>query len=276
MSLTENTNGFTMPVAPMMGSNGGFGNGFGDGAWWLIVLLLFAGWGNNGWNNGGGNGGVNGLYPWMTQQQAITNGFDQAAISANLAGIQSSITNGFSNAEVAACNRAMTDMQAAHAAQIANMQQSFANATALDSRLDAMTLNQQNCCCENRAAVADLKYQIATEACADRTVVNDALRDVITNQTANTQTIVDAVRSINDKLCDQELQAERRENENLRTQLNMQNLAASQAAQTAALIADNNAQTQQLIQRVAPYPIPAFQVSNPYGCNGYGFNYGVA
>jgi hypothetical protein len=43
----------------------------------------------------------------------------------------------------------------------------------------------------------------------------------------------------------------------------MQNLAASQVAQTAALVADNTAQTQYIVNRVAPYPIPSYTVANP-------------
>lgn len=96
--------------------------------------------------------------------------------------------------------------------------------------------------------------------------MSDGIRDVIAAQTAGTQRILD-------KLCDQELQAERRENDQLRTQLNMANLAASQSAQTAALIADNTQQTQYIVNRVAPYPIPAYPVCNPYNYNGYGFGF---
>ena len=87
------------------------------------------------------------------------------------------------------------------------------------------------------------------------------------------------------KLCDQELQAERRENDNLRTQLNMANLAASQTAQTSRLLADNAAQTQAIENYVRPQINPAYVVPNPYaynyfpgwgnnngcGCNGNGF-----
>ena len=43
----------------------------------------------------------------------------------------------------------------------------------------------------------------------------------------------------------------------------MQALAASQTAQTAALVADNTAQTQYIVNRVAPYPVPAYTVANP-------------
>ena len=48
MALTdENGSGMVMPVAPMYGgygngNNGGWGNFGGDGAWWLLVLFLFA------------------------------------------------------------------------------------------------------------------------------------------------------------------------------------------------------------------------------------------
>lgn len=64
-------------------------------------------------------------------------------------------------------------------------------------------------------------------------------------------------------MCQQEIDAYKRENDSLRTMVNMQNLAASQAAQTAALIADNTEQTKYIVNRVAPYPIPAYTVANP-------------
>ena len=119
---------------------------------------------------------------------------------------------------------------------------------------------RQQCCCDTKQAIADVKYTIATENCADRAVLNDALRDVIASNTANTQAILD-------KLCQQEIDAKNTEIANLRTQLNMQNLAASQGQQTSALIADNNAQTRDLINRIAPAPVPAYVVANPYAYN---------
>ena len=53
MALTDDGNNMVMPVAPMYGGNGGFGNGFGGDGWWIILLLLFAG---GGWGNGFGGG----------------------------------------------------------------------------------------------------------------------------------------------------------------------------------------------------------------------------
>lgn len=120
---------------------------------------------------------------------------------------------------------------------------------------------RQQCCCDTKQAIADLKYTVATENCADRSALAEALQNVVNAQNANTQAILD-------KMCQQEIEQLKTQNANLQTQLNMQNLAASQATQTAQLIQDNNAQTAQLINRIAPYPVPAYQVANPYANNG--------
>lgn len=114
--------------------------------------------------------------------------------------------------------------------------------------------------CENRAGLADLKYTVATEACADRTAVTDALRDVIASNTANTQAILD-------KLCQQQIESLKAQNQQLQMQGYLANLAASQNAQTGQILADNAAQTATLRQALNPTPIPAYVVANPNGCN---------
>ena len=209
------------------GSNGGFG-GFGDGAFfWVIILFFFAlmmGWGNNG--NAAGNGGYN-AYPYVQQ------GFDQAAIINGINGIQTSLAN----AEVSRCN-----IQANQTAALNNI---------------AMSL--QNCCCENRASVADLKYTVATENCADRAALNDALQAVTVQSNANTQRILDM-------MCQDKIDAKNEKIAELQNQLTMANLAASQNAQTAAILTDNLAQTQALEQYLAPVPRPAYVVQNPNCC----------
>lgn len=259
MSLSENGGDMVMPVAPYNnGNNGGFGFG-GDG--WLAILFLFALMGG-GMGGFGGFGG--GMMPWLFASNANTDnlvqgGFNQAATAGTLAGIQSSISNGFSTAEIAACNRAMDTMQTAYNNQIASMNQSFANAQALDSRLDNLAMGLQNCCCENRASIADLKYTVATEACADRAAVNDALRDVLTANTASTQRILD-------QMCQDKIDAKNEKIADLERQLTMANLAASQTAQTARLLSDNAAQTVALEQYLNPTPVPAYVVQNPNCC----------
>lgn len=254
MSLTSydnNGNGLIMPVTPMA-SNGGFGLD-GNGAWWLIVLLLI-GWGGNGFGNGfgGGNNGV---------QQ----GFDQAAVMNGLTGINAAINNlgtnvnaGFANAEVSN-----------NARQIADMQQAFASQTAITTGMTNLSSQLANCCCENRLATANLNSTILAENCADRAAVSDALRDVMTNQNANTQRILDT-------MCQDKIDAKNERIADLERQLTMANLAASQNAQTSRILSDNAAQTLALEQYLNPVPVPAYMVQNPNCCgnfyNGCGCN----
>jgi hypothetical protein len=221
----------------------GFNNGFNGDGWWIILFLILAMGGN--WGNGFGNAG--GSIPWaINTNNDVERGFDQMATTNGINALQASVTNGFSNVATQLCNGFAGVEQGANARQLADMNQNFA----LQSSL-------AECCCENRLGLADLKYTVATEACADRTAVSNALRDVIASNTANTQAILD-------KMCQQEIEAYKRENDSLRTMVNMQNLAASQTAQTAQLIADNTAQTQYIVNRVAPYPIPSYTVPNPF------------
>ena len=135
--------------------------------------------------------------------------------------------------------------------------------------MNNIAMNLQNCCCENRASVADLKYTVATENCADRAALSDGIREIIASNTASTQRILD-------QLCQDKIDAKNEKITELQQQVLMRDLAASQSAQTNQLIADNTAQTQYIINRVAPYPVPAYTVGNPYqsvnscGCNGCG------
>lgn len=227
-------------------TNGGDGFGGGNGAWWLIVLFLFAfaGWGNGGYGNGGGTDAY------------VQRGFDQSAVMNGLSGLTTAVSNGFANAEVSRCNGQTNILQALNSNQMASIQ-----------GMNDLAMGLQSCCCENRASVADLKFTVAQEACADRNAISDALRDVIANNTANTQAILD-------KMCQQEIDALKTQNENLRTQLNMMNLAQSQGAQTAQILADNAAQTLALEQYLNPTPRPAYIVANPNCCGNYGFNTG--
>ena len=266
---SANGNGMIMPVAPMnygFGNFGGWGNSFGGDGWW-VILFLFALMGNGfgGW--GGFGGGMNGLgldsYLFNTQtQNDVNRGFDNAGLAGQLTGIQSSISNGFANAEVADCNRAMNAMQTAYTNQIADMNERFSLATAVDDRIDNLAMSLQKCCCDSQLQTESLRATVLQENCQDRYEAQNNAANIIANQTANTQRILD-------KLCDQELAAERRENDQLRQQLNMANLAASQTAQTSRLLADNAAQTQQIENYVRPQINPAYIVPNPYAYNFY-------
>ena len=249
--MTDGTTNMIMPVAPS-GGFGGFGGG-GDSWGWIILLLLIAG---NGFGFGGGFDGAGAIYPWMNQADITTNGFQNAALGTGISGIQNAVTSGFGDVQTALgggfagvnasiSNGFSQSEISANARQMADMQQMFNVQSAL-----------QNCCCENRASVADLKYTVATENCADRAAISDGIRNVMENCNRNNQAILD-------KLCQLELDGKQDRINELERQLTMANLQASQTAQTAKLVADNTAQTQYIVNRVAPYPIPAYVVANP-------------
>ena len=227
--MTDTNGNMVMPVAPYYG--GGNGGGFLDGGsgWWLILLLICLG----GWGGGVGGFGGNGAMPFINTNNDIQRGFDQSALVSGISGVQNSLTSGFGDLQTALCggfagvnagiaNGFAQSEIAANSRQMASMNQNFSMQSAL-----------QNCCCENRAGLADLKYTIATENCADRAAISDGIRDILAATQAQTQVIID-------KMCQQEI-------DNL----------------TAALIADNTSQTQYIVNRVAPYPVPAYTVANP-------------
>lgn len=232
-------------------NNGGNGWGMNDGSWILILFLfaIFGGWGGNGFGGGTGNGGFFPYYLANNTDNGVQAGFNNASIAGQLNGIQSAICNGFASAE-----------QSASARQIADMQQSFANQTAMSQGFNSLASQFANCCCENRLASADLKYTIATENCADRYEAQQNARDIIENANRNNQMILD-------KLCSLELDAKNDRIADLERQLTMANLSASQTAQTAQLLADNSRQTAVLEDYLNPVPRPAFLVQNPNCCN---------
>lgn len=256
-------------VALLSGSNNRGNDGMWGGDWasWIILFLIFGmfGWGGfggfNGW--GGGFGGQGGAMQGYATQADIQRGFDNQAVITKLDGItqgicdstyalNNAITNGFNNT-----NTAM--LQGFNAANVTALQgfngveRGFCN---LSSQL-------ANCCCENREAIAQVRYDMATQACDTRNTIQNTTRDILDNNNANTRAILDFLTQ--DKIAT--LQAE---NQSLKFQ-------ASQTAQNAFIAANQTAQTAELIRRLgADCPIPAYVVPNPNCCYGnpVGVNYG--
>lgn len=277
MSLTDNGNtNMVLPVSPMGGTSNGFG--FGDnGSFWILLLFILLG-GNNGWGNGYGNGGGT-----TYVANDVQRGFDQAALTSGINGISNAMCNGFSNVQQSLCN--------GFAGVNGAISNGFAQAEISNNARQMADMNQQfalqsqlaSCCCENRLATAGLQNVIQTEACADRQAVTNALFDVTAQGNANTTALMTAMnngfQSIRDQMCNDKIAAKDDLIAELRQRVTMQDLAASQATQTGQLIADNAAQTQYVVNRIAPYPQPAYIVSNPnLGVNncGCGCGCGVA
>lgn len=282
MALTDegNGNGFYMPVAPAYGygyggNNGGFLGG-ADG-WWIILLLL-CGWGGMGFGGGFGGGmmwpwmmggmgggfGIDYLYPWLNNSEHISDGFRDQMLQTSVSSVGDKITAGFGDVATQLCGGFAGVNASITGAQNAIAQQLYTNELAsLNRSFDAQTANAQGfnsvqaqlaqCCCENRAATQDVKYTIATEACATRAA-----------NTQNTQAILD-------KLCALELDGYKRENDQLRSQLQFANMQASQVAQTAEIRANNATVANQLVSELRSCPIPAQPVygNTPiFSCGG--------
>lgn len=277
MSLIDGNGLSAADVAAVTGNNNNNGWGFGgDGAWLILILLLFAAFNGNG-NGWGGNGGGQMPYILNNTQNDVQRGFDQQMLVGGINGIQTSINtlaqgqcNGFAGVTAGMNNGFAQAEIAANQRQMASMQQNWNAQTAVDQRLDTLAMNQQSCCCENRAAVADLKYTMAQESAATR---------------ANTDA---KVQNVMDKLCQLEMDGIKQNYENritgmqqnyesqirvLNDRLNALDRAASQNAQTAALLADNAAQTQTLEQYLAPQPVPSYPVCPPNGNGRYVWQY---
>ena len=238
----------TMPVAPT-NTGGGFGFG-GDGAWWLIVLFLFifaGGWGNGFGNNG--NGGVVDGYVLTSDfanverkiesvNQGLCDGFYQQAQLVNNTNM--AMANGFGQAELSRATQ-----------QAALMQQ-----------LTAMQMQNQECCCENRAAIAQVRYDMATQACDTRNTVQNATRDIIDAMNSG-------LRGIDQRLTAQEIAAKDAKIAEQNQRLFAADLAASQSAQTLDMRNYVSAQ----FAYYNPRPVPSFSVPAPYQYTGCGNQY---
>ena len=238
MALTDDN--MVMQVAPVNGGNG-FGNGFGGDGWWILLLFILLG--NGAWGMGG-FGGEGGLYPWLNNSQNINGGFRDQMLNTQVSGIQNAITGGFGDVQTALCggfagvNASINGAQSAitsqmYANQIADMERSFAAQTAQTAGMTALQSQLAQCCCDNRAATADLKYTVATENCADRTQSLMNTRDIIESQNRGTQAILDKLCALELDGVKGQLAQAQRENVGLQNQLNMAAMQASQTAQNA-------------------------------------------
>ena len=263
MALTdENGSGMVMPVSPMYGSGDGmFG---GNSGWWIILLfILLGGWGNG---FGGGFGGGD-LYPWMNNSQNINSGFRDQMINDNITsirdgvyGISNQLCNGFAGTTAAITGAQNAISQQLYTNQLADLERSFSAQTATTQGMTALQAQLAQCCCDNRAATADLKYTVATENCADRTAAAQNTRDIIDAQTRGTQAILDKLCALELDGVKGQLAQAQRENVGLQNQLNMAALRESQTAQNAFIQQGFSNEVDALYNRLNTCPVPTTPV----------------
>lgn len=245
-------------LAGQADGNSGGGGMWGNGSWifaFLIIALIFGG---GGWGYGGGFGGGA-----LSVDSAVQRGFDNQSVINKLNGLENGLASlgydqlgqmngintnlaaGFAGVNNAVCTLGYQNADLIHGVQIAAMQ----NQNALQTQLS-------QCCCDNKALLADMKYQLATNTCAINTNAANNTRDLIDNANANT-------RAILDKLCQQEIAAKDARIAEQAQRINSLELAASQAAQNTYLV-----------NTLRPNPVPSFNVPAPWQYSGCGCNSG--
>lgn len=234
---------------------------------------------------GAGMMGMDFLYPWLNNSQNINDGFRDQQLSTQINGIQNSITSGFGDVQLGIagvnqniCQTGNAITSAINSAQNATSQQLYSNEIAnLNRSFAEQTANAQGFYNTN-TGIADLKYTVATENCADRYEAAQNTSNIINAITAGVQSIKDDLCADRLAAAQREVDAERRENVNLRSQLNMAQLAASQIAQNSTI-------TDSVYNRLRDCPVstvpvygsqPIFtcpvNVANGNGCGCNGFN----
>lgn len=247
-------------IAAVTNRNDGYGNDMfgGNGAWWLIVLLLF-GYGRNGFGGGFGGGyGAGASYgaPCATQadvraavdQQTLISKIDQQTygMADSFTALNNTLNQNFRGIDNAVCTLGYQGAQ---------------HASNLSAQL-------ASCCCDIERAIDGnttsgvmntntLSRQIS-DCCCDLEKMN--MQNRFDAQAYNCNTL-QAIDKLGDRIIDhlnyEKTQALRDENQALR-------LAASQAKQN-----------QYLIDQIKPCPIPAYITCNPYAASyGYGYNTG--
>lgn len=277
MALTDENMSTTMLVQPSGGINyGNMGGGiFGnDGLWLLLVLLLGGGWGGfGGFGMGGAMMGMGmmdgfGLYPWMNQVNQMNDGFRDQMLNSNVTSIRDGV-QGLSTQLCQCCGDMRYDLansangiqnsifgaqvaigQQLNANEMASLNRSFAEQSANQQGFNGVQAQLAQNGFAQQAGTADLKYTIATENCADRYEAAQNTQSIITALTAG-------IQSIKDDLCQDRLDAERRENANLRSELMYARGQASQVDQTAQLRASQLAANTALLNELRSCPIPA-------------------
>ena len=240
MSLANEGVPFTMPVQPA-NTNGGNGGMWGNDWMSFIVLFLifglFGGWGGYGGFGGGQNGGVG---------SEVQRGFDHSAVVTKLDGI----TQGLCDSTYAVTNAVTNGSNNTNM----GMMQGF---NGVERGFCNLSAQLAQCCCENREAISQVRYDTASQACDTRNTIQNTSRDIVESQRNGTQAILEKLSQMEYNGLNDKYQAALAENQALRFQ-------ASQGNQNAVLMAAMDANKAEILRRTgAECPTPAYWVNPP-------------
>jgi len=295
--MFNSTNGIpvTMNVAPTGTSNGGgFGNGWGDGSWWIILLIiiLFGGWGYGGYGNGGFGGAA----------RETTSVYEGYVLNNDMSMLNKAVTDAYSMTErkLDGINNGLCDGFYTNAQLINGLDKSIASGTysitnaiqqdtiAGMQNTNALATQLADCCCTQRSEIKDVSYNVgaqaaeisrgvergfsdtnynmATQANGITTAIANGFcqtnfnaqtntRDIVDSQNAGTQAILARLDAMETNRLREQLEAERDAKYALQGQLDRAQLRTD------------------IVNDVRPCPQPAYITCNPFGCN-CGYNNG--
>lgn len=232
-------------VALLSGRNGNNGDGmFGDnGAWWVIIFLIFAfmGWGRNGNGFGGGNGsGAMDNYvlasDFATIQRQLSDGFGD--LTAQSRYIQNGLCDGFY-----AMNTSLLNGFAGTNNAI------MTNGYETRNAIQGVSSQLANCCCDIREGIQGVNYNLATNTCALQNTMNMNTRDIVDTVNAN-------YRALHDEIVANKLEMKNDRIVEQQNEINALRLKASQEAQNAYLLSE-----------LKPCPQPSYVVNGPTPVN---------
>lgn len=234
-------------VAVLSGNTGRNNDGFGDnGAWWIILFLIF-GWGRNGFGNGfGGNNGIGENYVLATDFATIERKLDgiNNGICDSTFALNNTINNGFFGVQNALC-QGFNGLNVAYLQGTNTLSSQIANCCCdLKSQL-------ADCCCTTQRGLDAINYNNVINTNSIQQTLCNNTRDIIENQNAN-------YRAIHEELVANKLEMKNDRIAEQQNEINALRLKASQEAQ-------NN----YLINQLKPCPDPAYIVPNPNCCYNY-------
>lgn len=245
-------------VAVLSGNTGnGNNSGWGDnGAWWIILFLIF-GWGRNGYGNGfGGNGGgIADNYVLATDFATIERKLDSvnSGICDATFALNNTVTNGFAGVQQTLC-------QGFNGLNVAYLQGTNSLSAQLADCCCGIKSQLADCCCTIERGLDRVNYNNVINTNAIQQTLCNSTRDIIENQNAN-------YRAIHEELVANKLEMKNDRIAEQQNEINALRLAASQERQNAYLL-----------NELKPCPSAAYIVPNPNCCYNYnvtGVGYGT-
>lgn len=256
-------------VALLSGRNGRSGDGmFGDnGAWFIVLFLIFAafGWGGNGWGGNRGNGSTGSgsvmdsyvlASDFATLQRQLSDNFSN--LTSQTRYIQNGLCDGFYN-QAQLINGVNTNIAGSTAALQSSLCQGFngvnqgivTNGYETRNAIQGVSSQLASCCCDIREGIQGVNYNLATNTCALQNTMNMNTRDIVDTVNANYRALHDEI--VANRIEDKNAQITAQQNE-----INALRLSASQANQN-----------QFLLDQLKPCASPAYLVPNPNCCYNY-------